>query len=98
LLKKAIDGKDAAARERIYRDASGLIRRSNLSREAASAHAAALEGAIRQIESELAAEDVKSAAEINEVLSADRNWKPLFVGASMLVAVSALSALLYGYV
>jgi len=98
LLKKAIDGKDAAARERIYRDASGLIRRSNLSREAASAHAAALEGAIRQIENELAAEDVKSAAEINEVLSADRNWKPLFFGASMLVAVSALSALLYGYV
>jgi len=98
LLKKAIDGKDAAGRERIYRDASGLIRRSNLSHEAASAHAAALEGAIRQIESELAAEDVKSAAEINEVLSTDRNWKPLFFGASMMVAVIALSALLYGYV
>ena len=98
LLKKAIEGKDAAARERIYRDASGLIRRSHLSREAASSHAAALEGAIRRIEAELAAEDVKSAAEINEVLSTDRNWKPLFFGASVVVAVIALSALLYGYV
>jgi lipoprotein-anchoring transpeptidase ErfK/SrfK len=98
LLKKAIEGKDATARDRIYSDASGLIRNSHLSREAASSHAAALEGAIRQIERELAAEDVKSAAEINEVLSTDRNWKPLFFGASVVVAVIALSALLYGYV
>ena len=97
LLKKAIEGKDAAARERIYSDASGLIWKSPLPREAALSHAAALEAAIRRIEGELAAEDVKSAAEINEVLSTDRNWKPLFFGASVMVAVIALSVLLYGY-
>ena len=98
LLTKAVEGKDAAARDRIYRDAHGLIRKSHLTREAASSHAAALEGAIRRIEGELAAEDVKSAAEIEEVLSTDRNRKPLVFGASAVVAVIALSALLYMYV
>jgi lipoprotein-anchoring transpeptidase ErfK/SrfK len=98
LLRKAIAGKDAAARDQIYRDAYGLIRRSHLTREAAASHAAALGGAIRRIEDELANEEVKSAAEINEVLSTDRNWKPLVVGVSALVAAIALAALTYGFV
>jgi lipoprotein-anchoring transpeptidase ErfK/SrfK len=98
LLTKAVEGKDAAARDRIYGDAYGLIRKSHLTREAAASHAAALEDAIRQIEDELAAEDGKSAAEINEALSVGRNWKPLFFGASVMAAAIALSALLYGYV
>src|SRR5438270_6106095 len=82
LLTKAVAGKDTAARDRIYRDAYGLIRKSHLTREAASSHAAALEDAIRQIEGEIAAEERRSAAEIDEVLSTDRNWKPLVFGAS----------------
>ena len=72
LLAKAVAGKDAAARDQIYRDAYGLIRKSShLTREAALSHAAALEEAIRQIEVELAAEEARSAADINEVLSPD---------------------------
>jgi lipoprotein-anchoring transpeptidase ErfK/SrfK len=98
LLMKAVEGKDAAARDKIYKDAFGLIRKSNLTREAASSHAAALEAAIRQIEGEFAAGEVKSPAEINKVLATDRNWKPPILGATMLVAVVALSALLYGIV
>jgi len=98
LLTKAVAGKDAAARDQIYRDAYGLIRKSQLTREAASSHAAALKDAIRQIEGELAAEEVRSAAEIKEVLSTDKNWKPLVFGASALVAGVAAAALLYGYV
>src|SRR5260221_9388799 len=98
LLRKAVAGKQAAERDRIYKDAYGLIRRSNLTREATSSHVVAFEDAIRRIEGEIAAEDQRSAAEINEVLSTARNWKPLVVGASALVAVIAVSALLYGYV
>jgi lipoprotein-anchoring transpeptidase ErfK/SrfK len=98
LLSKAVAGKDAAARDQIYRDAYGLIRKSPLTGEDAASHAAALEDAIQRIEDELAAGEVKSAAEINEVLATDRNWKPLVVTASVTVAVIALSALIYGYV
>jgi len=98
VLMKAVAGKDAAARDRIYRDAYGLIRKSHLPREAASSHAAALEDAIRRIEDELGAEEARSADDINEVLSADRNWKPLVVGVSALVAAIALAALTYGLV
>jgi len=98
LLTKAVEGKNAAARDRIYRDAYGIIRKSHLTREAASSHAAALENAIRRIEGDLAAKEVKSAAEINELLSTDRNRRPLVFGISAVVAVIALSALLYGYI
>ena len=98
LLSKAVAGKDAAARDQIYRDARSLIRKSHLTREAASTHAAALEGAVRRIEDELATEEARSAAEISEVLSTDRNWKPLVVGVSALVAAIALAAVTYGFV
>jgi lipoprotein-anchoring transpeptidase ErfK/SrfK len=98
LLAKAVAGKDAAARERIYRDAYGLIGRSQLTREAAAPHAAALQNAIQRIEDDIAAEEAKSAAAINEVLSTGRNWRPLVFGAGAVVAVIALSALLYGYI
>ena len=99
VLMKAVAGKDAAARDQIYRDAYGLIRKSHLTREAASSHAAALEDAIRRIEDEFAAEDARSAEDINKVLaSSDRYWKPLIVGVSALVAAIALAALTYGYV
>ena len=96
LLTKAVAGKDAVARDQIYKDAFGLITKSHLTREAASSHAAALEDAIRRIEDDIAAEEANSAADINEVLSTDRNWKPFVVGACAVVAVIALSALLYG--
>ena len=99
LLTKAVAGRDAAARDKIYNDAWRLIRKSShLTREAASSHAAALEDAIRRIEDELAAEDAKSAADIHPVLSRDKNWRPLVITASTVVAIIALSALLYGYV
>jgi lipoprotein-anchoring transpeptidase ErfK/SrfK len=98
LLTKAVAGKDAAARDRIYKDAYGLVRRSNLSREAASSHIVALDDAIRRIEDEIAVEEERSAAAVSEVLSTERNWKPWVVGACALVAAIALSAALYGYV
>src|SRR5262249_47959776 len=98
LLSKAVTGKDAAARQAIYNDASNLIRRSHLSREDIASHNAALNSAVRRIEAEFATEDARSAEEIAEVLaSPDRNWKPLIVGVSALVAAIALGALTYGY-
>src|ERR1700758_3023198 len=82
LLTKAVAGKDAAARDKIYDDASRLIRKSShLTREAASSHAAALEDAIRRIEDELAAEDAESAADIHAVLSRDKKWRSLVIAA-----------------
>jgi lipoprotein-anchoring transpeptidase ErfK/SrfK len=96
LLTKAVSGKDAVARDQIYKDAFNLITRSHLTREAAASHAAALEDAVRQIEDDIAAEG--NAAEINEVLSTGRNWKPLVIGACAVFAVIALLALVYGYV
>jgi len=100
LLMKAVAGKDAVARDRIYRDAFSLITRSHLTREVASSHAAALEDAIRRVEDDIAAEETRegNAAEINEVLSTGRNWKPLVIGACAVAAVIALSALVYGFV
>ncbi len=99
LLTKAVTGKDAAARDLIYRDAYSLIRRSShLTREAAASHAAALEDAIRRIEDDIAAEETNHAAAINEVLSTGRNWKPLVFAAFAVVTVIAVSALLYGYI
>ena len=98
LLTRAVAGKDAVARDQIYKDAFSLITRSHLAREAASAHAAALEDAVRRIEDDIAGEEANSAAAINEVLSTGRNWKPLVIAAGAVVAVIALSALVYGYV
>jgi lipoprotein-anchoring transpeptidase ErfK/SrfK len=98
LLTKAVAGKDAAARDRIYNDAYGLVRKSNLSRDAASSHIVALDDAIRRIEDEIAVEEERSAAAVSEVLSTERNWKPWVFGACALVAAIALSAALYGYV
>ena len=70
VLAKAVAGKDEAARDQIYRDAYGLIRKSShLTRDDALSHAAALEEAIRQIERKLATEEARSAADIDEVLS-----------------------------
>jgi lipoprotein-anchoring transpeptidase ErfK/SrfK len=98
LLAKAVAGKDAAAREAIYKDAWSLIRRSKLSREDAASHTAALDDAIRRIEDQLADAHARPVDEIREVLAAsDRNWKPLVVGVSALVAAIALAALTYGY-
>jgi lipoprotein-anchoring transpeptidase ErfK/SrfK len=87
LLTKAVAGKDAVARDQIYKDAFSLITRSHLAREAASSHAAALEDAVRQIEDDIAGEEANSAAAINEVLSTGRNWKPLVIAAGAVVAV-----------
>jgi hypothetical protein len=77
LLMKAVAGKDAVARDQIYKDAFSLITRSHLTREAASSHAAALEDAVRRIEDDIAAEETRAgdAATINEVLSTGRNWR-----------------------
>jgi lipoprotein-anchoring transpeptidase ErfK/SrfK len=98
VLRKAVAGKDAAARDDIYKDAWSLIRRSRLPREAAAAHTAALEDAVRRIEDEFTRDEVRSAEDINAVLATpDRNWKPLVVGVSALVAALAIGALTYGY-
>ena len=91
LLTKAVAGKDAVARDQIYKDAFSLITKSHLTREAAASHAAALEDAVRRIEDDIAAEETNSAAAINEVLSTGRNWKPLAIGAAAIAIVIAVS-------
>jgi lipoprotein-anchoring transpeptidase ErfK/SrfK len=98
LLSKAVAGKDAAAREAIYKDAWSLIRRSNLTREAASSHTAALEDAIGRIEDEFTVEETRPDEDFTEVLATERSWRPMVIAASAVVAVLALSALVYGYV
>lgn len=100
LLTNAVAGKDAASRDRIYKDAVGLIARSQLSPEAAASHKAALREAIQRIEDDIASQEtsVGNDAEINELLSTGRNWKPLIVSLCAVVAVVAASTLLYKYV
>jgi lipoprotein-anchoring transpeptidase ErfK/SrfK len=99
LLTKAVAGKNATERDKIYYHAGSLIKKSShLTREAAASHTAALEDAIQRIEGELSAGEAKSAADIKAVLSTDRNLRPLVIIASAVVVVTALSALLYGYV
>ena len=95
LLTKGVAGKDAAARDQLYRDAHGVIERSQLTRETASAHAAALTNAIRRIEDDIAAAEAKSTAAINEALSTRRNVRPLVFGAGAVIAVAVL---LSGYI
>ena len=55
-LTKAVAGKDAPARDQIYKDAYSLIKRSHLERETAASHVAALEDAVRRIEDDIATE------------------------------------------
>lgn len=98
LLTKAVAGRNTVERHKIYRDAYGVIAKSNLTREVSASHIAALEDAIRRIEGGIADEHgQKSAAEIGQVLSTDRKWRPFIVGAFALVVAAVLSALLYGY-
>jgi lipoprotein-anchoring transpeptidase ErfK/SrfK len=100
LLTKAVAGKDAAERDKIYKDVYDIIARSKLAREPSASHIANLKEAIRRIESGLVEETPghKSAAEISQVLSAGWSWMPYAIGAFALVAVVTLAALLYGYV
>jgi len=98
LLTKAVAGKDAATRDQVYKDASSLIARSHLPREAAASHTAALEDAVRRIEDEIAAEEASAAAAISETLSTGRNWKPYAIGAFAVAAVIALAAVAYVFV
>ena len=98
LLTKAVADKDSVARDKIYKDAFSLIKRSHLSREAASSQITALRDAIRRVEDDIAAQEACEGndAAISEVLSTGRNWKPFVICA--VVAVIAVSALLYRYV
>jgi lipoprotein-anchoring transpeptidase ErfK/SrfK len=101
LLSKAVSGKDQVARDKIYRDAHRLIARSNLTRQVASSHIAALEDAIRRIEDDIAAaegRDEGTSDEAIRVLSGGTNWRRLAVSACAIIAVIALSALIYEYV
>jgi lipoprotein-anchoring transpeptidase ErfK/SrfK len=98
LLMKAVAGKDAVARDQIYKDAFGLIARSHITREAAASHTAALEDAVQRIEDEIAAEEASTAAAISETLSTGRNWKPYAIGACAVAAVIALAVVVYGFV
>ena len=93
VLSKAVAGRDAAARDKIYGDAHALLRRSNLARNALAAHTAALEKAIERIEDQLADEQSERAAEIEQVLSPGKSRKPLFAGIAALAAVVILAAL-----
>jgi lipoprotein-anchoring transpeptidase ErfK/SrfK len=98
VLTRAVAGKDAAARDKIYRDAFSLVTKSHLTREAASSQSAALQDAIRRIEDDIAAREASDEAAIQEVLATGRNWKPLAIAASAVVAVIAVAILAYGYV
>jgi len=102
LLTRAVSGKDTVARDKLYQDAYSLIARSNLTRQVASAHVVALEDAVRRIEEDIAAaeaqDEANSAEAVGRVLSSGRNRRRLAVGACVLFAVIALSALLYEYV
>ena len=69
LLTKAVTGKDTLGRDKVYKDAYDLITKSHLNREVAASHVAALEAAIRRIEDDIAVEEGRDAAQINEVLS-----------------------------
>ena len=95
VLMKAVAGKDAAARDQIYKDAYSLITRS-VAREAAASHVAALEDAIRLIENNLE-EEARSAAVASEVLSTGGGRTLLIAGVLAVVAVVAVAAVLYGY-
>ena len=98
LLTKAVADKDSVARDKIYKDAFSLIKRSHLSREAASSQITALRDAIRRVEDDIAAQEACEGndAAISEVLSNGSNWKPFVICA--VVAVIAVSASLYRYV
>src|SRR4051794_10311379 len=98
LLTKAVAGKDTLGRDKVYKDAYDLITRSHLNREVAASHVAALEAAVRRIEDDIAVEEGRDAAQINEVLSEGTNWKPWAVGAGVLAVAIALAAFMYGYV
>jgi lipoprotein-anchoring transpeptidase ErfK/SrfK len=98
LLTKAVTGKDTLGRDKVYKDAYDLITKSHLNREVAASHVAALEAAIRRIEDDIAVEEGRDAAQINEVLSTGTNWKPWAVGAGALAVAIALAAFMYGYV
>src|SRR5262245_7677085 len=97
VLTRAVAGKEAAARDKIYRDAFSLITKSHLAREAASSQSATLQDAIRRIEDDIAREAERNEAAIQDVLSKGRSWKPLAIVASALVAVVAAAILVYGY-
>ena len=81
LLMKAVAGKDAAARDQIYKDAFSLIARSHLTRVAASSHTAALKDAVRRIEDDIAAEDAnfrgchQQGVVDRQELEAPRHWR-----------------------
>jgi lipoprotein-anchoring transpeptidase ErfK/SrfK len=97
LLTKAVAGKDALARDQIYKDAFSLIARSHLARETAASHVAALEDAVRRIEDDIAAEEANAAA-VSATLSTGTNWKPFVVGAGALALAIAVSAVIYVFV
>lgn len=100
LLANAAAGKDASARNSIYRDALALVARSHLSPEVAASHTAALNEAIERVEDEIAAQeaDAVNKAAIKDVLSTGRNWKPLIVSVCAVFAVIAASILIYRYI
>jgi len=102
LLTKAVVGKGAVARQKVYKDAHRLITGSNLAHQVASSHIAALEDAIRRVEDDIGAaerrDEGKSAEAINRLLSAGTNWKRLALTACAIVAVIAIALLAYEYV
>ena len=99
LLMKAVAGKSAIARDKIYKDAYRIIEKANLSRDEVAAHVVALEDAVERIERDIAASNPieKSDAALEKVLSTRTNWAPLAVSAAAVIIVTALAALLYGY-
>jgi lipoprotein-anchoring transpeptidase ErfK/SrfK len=101
LLTKAVAGKNAVERNKIYKDAYGVIARSKLPREVSASQIAGLREAIQRIESGIADEETrgqKSAAEISQVLSTGWRWKPYMIGAFALVTAVTIMAFMYGHI
>jgi lipoprotein-anchoring transpeptidase ErfK/SrfK len=101
LLTKAVAGKDAVERDKIYKDACDVIARAKLPREVSASHIVGLKEAIQRVESGIVDEEArgqKSVAEISQVLSTGWKWKPYMIGAFALFAAVTITVFTYGYI
>jgi lipoprotein-anchoring transpeptidase ErfK/SrfK len=105
ILSRATQGKDAAARLRLYDEARALVARltvgPNRTEDDIAAQADALESAISQIEDEVAANNRAEAGSErldSIILSSGPNWGPIAATVLAVIAIIGLAASAYWYV
>jgi len=104
MLSKAIQGKDAAARQRLYNEARALVARlrggPDRTEEDIAAQADALESAISQIEADVAASyrEETGSERLDSILSTGPNWGRIAAIVLAAIAIIGLSASAYWYV